>query len=213
MNTTVIKPEVTLDTLFAAAAAAYRNPSTQIAKWGDKAKEFLLNQEQIQDEDRELGARVIEHFRGYVLLQLAGNLGLGVGKSLFELVTDTDNVIKNNRSGLWGYIGLVAYGIKHYHEDIAKQTLRDRIRYATGGFVGEPGSKFEGVVEVIGNNFSHKFKVNFVTAVTEADQIVFFSCNRELLVGSKVKIRATVKQHREDKTQLNRVKFLDYTPS
>ena len=91
----------------------------------------------------------------------------------------------------------------------ARQTVEQRVRFARGGYVGQVGDKVSVTVEVLRSSYSQQWMTWFVTAVTEQDQPVFFSFKTVIDVGSTVAITGTVKAHREDTTQLNRVKFIN----
>jgi hypothetical protein len=67
-------------------------------------------------------------------------------------------------------------------------------------------AKFESDVEVVSANYSHTYNIFWVTAITADNQAVFFSYKSKLTTGSWIRIRGTVKAHRDGKTQLNRVK-------
>jgi hypothetical protein len=50
--------------------------------------------------------------------------------------------------------------------------------------------------------------VNFITGINSDDQVVFFAYKSELEVGKMYDIYGTVKGHRDNSTQLNRVKVI-----
>jgi hypothetical protein len=47
-----------------------------------------------------------------------------------------------------------------------------------------------------------------VTGITDKNQAVFFSYKDGMNAGKRVKVAGTVKAHRDDSTQLNRVKVI-----
>ena len=47
-----------------------------------------------------------------------------------------------------------------------------------------------------------------MTAITSDDQPIFFSYSEKKEAGEKFSIKGTVKAHREDSTQLSRVKII-----
>jgi len=55
--------------------------------------------------------------------------------------------------------------------------------------------------------YSQNFGVYFITAVTADRHAVFFSYRERLANGHQCRIRGTVKAHRENSTQLNRVRI------
>ena len=71
------------------------------------------------------------------------------------------------------------------------------------------GTKVECQVEVTKSVYSQNYNTNYVRAVTvDTCKVVMFTHREGWDVGSILTIRGTVKAHREDCTQLNRVKVL-----
>ena len=70
------------------------------------------------------------------------------------------------------------------------------------------GDRVDEPVTVVKCVFSQNYNVFFVTAVTESRHAVFFSYRERLNIGRQCHIRGTVKAHRENSTQLNRVRVL-----
>jgi hypothetical protein len=62
-------------------------------------------------------------------------------------------------------------------------------------------------LEVLKCIFSNKYNVHFVTGVTPADEVVFFSYKENIPVGQNIIVNGTVKAHRDNSTQLSRVKL------
>ena len=83
-----------------------------------------------------------------------------------------------------------------------------RVQFAQGGYVGEVNDKVELNVEVLNSNFSKQYNIYWVRAVTEQDQPVFFSNKEAFAPGTHLSIKGTVKAHKDNLTQLNRVKVL-----
>jgi hypothetical protein len=82
------------------------------------------------------------------------------------------------------------------------------VRDADGGYVSGPGNKVSLDIEVVKCIFSRNFNTYFVTGITDKNQAVFFSYKNGMNVGQSVKIVGNVKAHRDDSTQLNRVKVI-----
>jgi hypothetical protein len=71
------------------------------------------------------------------------------------------------------------------------------------------GTKVECQVEVVKSVYSQNYNTNYVRAVTvDTRKVVMFTYREGWDVGSILTIRGTVKAHREDCTQLNRVRVL-----
>lgn len=90
-----------------------------------------------------------------------------------------------------------------------RQNSENRVKFATGGFVGEVGDKVDlNNAEVLNSNYSQQYGVYWVRAITEADQAIFFSSKEAYDPGTHLTIKGTVKAHKDNLTQLNRVKVL-----
>lgn len=89
-----------------------------------------------------------------------------------------------------------------------RQASESRVQFATGGLIGEVDDKVELNVEVLNSNYSKQYNIYWVRAITEADQAVFFSNKESFDPGTRLTIKGTVKAHKDNLTQLNRVKVL-----
>lgn len=89
-----------------------------------------------------------------------------------------------------------------------RQNSETRVQFATGGLIGEVDDKVELNVEVLNSNYSKQYNIYWVRAITEADQAVFFSNKESFDPGTHLTIKGTVKAHKDNLTQLNRVKVL-----
>lgn len=90
----------------------------------------------------------------------------------------------------------------------SRQTHDSRAQFARGGFVAPVGAKVQCQVEVLSSVFSNNWNCWFVKAITDKDQPVFFSYREGQDPGTQLTIQGTVKAHRDNLTQLNRVKVL-----
>lgn len=75
--------------------------------------------------------------------------------------------------------------------------------------VAPVGTKVECQVEVIKSVYSQNYNTNYIRAVTvDTRKVVMFNHREAFDAGTVVSIKGTVKAHREDCTQLNRVRVL-----
>jgi len=75
--------------------------------------------------------------------------------------------------------------------------------------LAEIGAKVQCQIEVVKKVFSQNYGCTFIHAITtDTRKVLSFAYNHELDTGSIVTIKGTVKAHRDDSTQLNRVKVL-----
>ena len=90
----------------------------------------------------------------------------------------------------------------------SRQNNDTRVQFARGGYVAPVGAKVQAQVEVLSSVFSHNWNCWFIKAITDQDQPVFFSYREGKDAGTVLTIQGTVKAHRDNLTQLNRVKVL-----
>lgn len=87
-----------------------------------------------------------------------------------------------------------------------------QIEEAMEGISREPlapiGDKVTESVTVVKAVYSVNYNTFFITAVTQSRHAVFFAYRERLPIGHQCEIRGTVKSHRENSTQLNRVKVV-----
>jgi hypothetical protein len=91
---------------------------------------------------------------------------------------------------------------------MARQEQQARLKRATGGVFGSVGQKVSMAVEIVSANYSQNYNIYWISAVNDADQPVVFSYKTALTAGDRYTIMGTVKGHRDNKTQLNRVKIV-----
>ena len=97
-----------------------------------------------------------------------------------------------------------------YERGVKRSDVDQRVKFATGGYIGKPTDKITVTIEVLKTVYSQKWNTNYFTGITTDDQVVFFAYNGngKLDIGDTYTIQGTVKAHRDNSTQLNRVKFI-----
>jgi hypothetical protein len=105
-------------------------------------------------------------------------------------------------------LAVVACLPQSHQRAIVRQSIQDRVRNASGGYVGNVSDKVALDAEVVSANWSNTYNIFWVTAITQDNRALFFSYKSQLNSGAQVKLVGTVKAHRDNKTQLNRVKVL-----
>lgn len=155
----------------------------------------------ITDEDREQGKKVRAFFQAFTFKILQG-------KQLSEF-NNTAMLIANRDVITSVYdVAVIASLPSCYERGVERQTVEHRVNFATGGFIGKEGDKVKVEIEVIKCVYSHSYNVFFVTGITKNDQPVFFSFKNKVPIGDTMNIAGTVKAHRDNITQLNRVKVI-----
>ena len=207
-------------TVWAAAAYAHRINSGDYLKdpeyardtnglWTDRMlrlrnrdvmRNALRDETLITDTDRELGDRARDYIsKGILVKTLKGTL-TEFEESLQRAVAMTDFDEWGSRVEL----AIVASQIRSYEQAVQLEAAMEGIRSDPVAAVGE---KVDTEITVVKSVYSQNFGVYFITAVTADKQAVFFSYRERLANGHQCRVRGTVKAHRENSTQLNRVRI------
>jgi hypothetical protein len=155
----------------------------------------------ITDEDRVQGKKVRAFYQALTFKILQG-------KQLSDF--DNNAMLIANREVITGNydVAVIASLPSCYERGVERQTAEQRVNFATGGFIGKASDKVKLEIEVIKCTYSHSYNVFFVTGITTQDQPVFFSYKDKVPTGDTMNIVGTVKAHRDNITQLNRVKVI-----
>jgi len=161
----------------------------------------IRSQDLITDEDLCTGQLARDWVRKNLLI-----------KSLKGNMSDFDNALIHSvgmdefMTGADRYeIALVTSQIRAWREGTRMESVLEDVDRAP---VADVGDKVSLNVQVVKAVFSTNFNVYFITAKTDQNQMVFFSYREGHDIGQWLTIRGTVKAHRPDATQLNRVKVL-----
>ena len=162
---------------------------------------LLVDATSITDEDRAQGLKVRAFYQALTFKILQGKHLNGFDNNAM-LISNRD-IITDNYD-----VAVIASLPSCYERGVKRQTVDQRVNFATGGFIGAVGKKVSTSIEVLRSVFSQTYNVNFVTGINSDDQVVFFAYKKELEVGKMYDIYGTVKGHRDNTTQLNRVKVI-----
>lgn len=210
-------PKVTInhhaDDVWAAAVQAQRINGRYIKNLADVAEgqtaktnrqiveSLLADTSGITDEDREQGKKVRSFFQAYTFKILQG-------KALSEF-NNTAMLISNRDVITSVYdIAVIASLPSGYERGTKQQSVAQRINFARGGYIGEVGIKVSLNIEVLKQMWSEKWNTWYLTGITDEDQVVFFAIRTQYDIGTHLTIQGAVKAHRDNSTQLNRVKVL-----
>lgn len=205
------KLDINADDLWSAACAAQRINGTY-AKFIDENAGITATNRQIVDNlladtigiteaDREQGLKVRNYYKGFTFKVLQG-------KKLSEF--DNNAMVIANRDLIEDAydVAVVTSLPASYDRSVLRDTQTRKLDTASGGFIGRVGEKVKVTVEVVRSTFSKQWNVYFVSGVTPDDQAVFFSYKNPIEPGKVVTTQGTVKAHRDNSTQLNRVKIV-----
>ena len=162
---------------------------------------LLVDTFNITDEDREQGKKVRAFYQAYTFKILQGK-HLSEFDNTVMLIANRDVVTSNYD------LAVICSLPSCYERGVVRQSVDQRVNFATGGLIGQVGNKVSTSIEVLRSVYSHTYNVNFVTGITSDDQVVFFAYKNELPVGNMYDIYGTVKGYRDNSTQLNRVKVI-----
>ena len=155
----------------------------------------------ITDEDRAQGKKVRAFYQALTFKILQG-------KQLNEF-DNTAMLIANRDIITSTYdIAVIASLPSCYERGVVRQSADQRVNFATGGFIGKATDKVTLSIEVLKSIYSMKWGTNYITGITSDDQVVFFPYKELLEAGKVLTINGTVKGHRDNTTQLNRVKVI-----
>jgi len=155
----------------------------------------------ITDENREQGLKVRKYYQGLTFKVLKG-IKLNDFDNNVMLISNCDVITENFD------LAVIASLPNSYVRAVERDNVDQRIKFATGGFIGKAGDKITQKIEIVKQIWSTKWDTHYITGINDKDQVLFFSHKNLLEVGKSVTIEGTVKSHREDSTQLNRVKVI-----
>ena len=168
----------------------------------DIMKRALDDDSVITEADRDLGARARDWLSKSIMMKTLK----GVAFSEFEqglqravIMTEFDE---------WGCryeMALVASQIRAYEQAVQLEAAMEGISNEP---VADIGAKVDVEITVVKSMYSQNFGVFFITGITTDRRAVFFSYRDRLPNGHQCRVRGTVKAHRENSTQLNRVRIV-----
>ena len=162
---------------------------------------LLVDPAGITDEDREQGKKVRSFYQAFTFKILKGTR-LSEFDNNAMLIANRD-VIEGNYD-----VAVIASLPSCYERGVLRQSADQRVSFATGGFIGKANDKVSASIEILKSVYSIKWNTNYVTGITTDDQVVFFAYKEALDIGKTLNITGTVKAHRDNSTQLNRVKII-----
>ena len=163
--------------------------------------QYLADTSKITDEDREQGKQVRKFYQAYTFKILKG-----IKLSDFD---NTAMLLANRDTIDTGFdIAVITSLPSGYERGVKRQTVDQRIAFAKGGLIGTVGDKVSPSIEVLKSVFSQTWNTHYITGITSDDQVLFFAYKQQLEVGKMYDLYGTVKAHRDNSTQLNRVKVI-----
>jgi hypothetical protein len=162
---------------------------------------FIANTDLITEADRMQAEDVRRYYKALTFKILQGKKLSDFDNT--AMVIANRDVIESNYD-----VAVIASLPSCYERGVKRDNLNRRIEDARGGFIGRIGEKVKVNVEVVRSVYSQQWGVYFITGITSDDQAVFFSYKQPIDAGKLVIAQGTVKAHRDNSTQLNRVKVI-----
>jgi hypothetical protein len=153
----------------------------------------------ITDADKEQGIIVRRYYKGLSFKILQGK-HLNAFANTALAISNRDEIDSNYD------IAIVASLPSCYERAVERDQIDRRISQASGGYMGPVGAKITANIEIVKSVYSQQWNTYYLTAMTDKDQPCFFAYREGMDVGTTCIITGTVKAHRDDSTQLNRVK-------
>jgi len=162
----------------------------------------IQSRELITDADRDVGQQARDWLRKSLVIKgLRGNMS-EFDQALSRVVEMDEFMTGSDRYE----IALITSQIRAWREGTRMESVMDDVVRTPVAAVGE---RVQASCQVVKSVFSTNYNVYFITAKTDANQLVFFSYRKGLAVGNRISIKGHVKAHRPDATQLNRVRIVE----
>jgi len=162
--------------------------------------EAIRDNSLITNEDRRIGREARDYVRKNLVIK-----GLKNTLSDFDTALSVSAEMDEFNSGSDRYeIALVTSQIRAYHQAQKMEAITEDVDSTP---VADVGAKVSLRAQVVKAVFSTNYNIYFITAKTESRQMVFFSYRERLAQDSWIDLKGTVKTHRPDATQLNRVRI------
>jgi len=162
---------------------------------------LLANPDTISQEDRIEGEKIRTYYKGLTFKILQG-----------VVLNDFDNNAMTiaNRDLIQSVydVALITSLPSCYKRAKERDDANAQLRDATGGLISTVGNKVAIDMKVVKSNYSAKYNTYFVSGLTNDNQAVFFCFKNNIAPGTSVKVAGNVKAHRDNATQLNRVKII-----
>ena len=156
----------------------------------------------ITDADYELGKLARDWHKGRTLMTAIKRPLSGFEDNLARAASMDEFALEVHKLE----IATIASQIRSYRTGVVHE---ERMWGTDTTPLAEIGAKVQCQIEVVKKVFSQNYGCTFIHAITtDTRKVLSFAYKHELDTGSIVTIKGTVKAHRDDSTQLNRVKVL-----
>jgi hypothetical protein len=175
----------------------------EVVRYANKKlmQDAIMDTSRITGKDIETGRAALDYVRKTLVIKgLKGNM------SEFDQALSRVVEMEEFMTGADRYeIALVTSQIRAWREGTRMEAVLEDVDRTPVAAVGDKVALDVTVVKAV---YSTNYNVYFITAKTDHNQMVFFSYRERLPVGERREIKGSVKAHRADATQLNRVRIV-----
>jgi len=167
--------------------------------------EFLYNPDRLLVEDVEAGEQVRDFLSKNITLRALKGQLKDFDQSVSRCLAVTDRFYTVTHRYEMAVIASLPSSANRSQQ---RQDVTDRMQFARGGLIGQPGDKVNANAEVLISSYSPQYNIFWIRAITDQDQPVVFSSRQKFDAGTTLTIQGKVKAHKDNVTQLNYVKVL-----
>jgi hypothetical protein len=164
-------------------------------------EEYLSSGTPILEADIEEGRKIRQYFKALTFKVIEGKTLTPFLQSAMQ-IADIDTITSNLG------IGTIASLPATYAKMTQRDSVENKIKWASGGFIGQVGDKTSQQVEIIKQLWSNNWNTWYYTGLNKEDQVLFFAYKGALKIGDCVTIEGKIKSHRDSSTQLSHVKVI-----
>ena len=167
--------------------------------------EFLHNPDRLLTEDVEAGEQVRDFLSKDITLRALKGQLKDFDQSVSRCLAVTDRFYTVTHRYEMAVIASLPSSANRSQQ---RQNVTERMQFARGGLIGQPGDKVKANAEVVISKYSPQYNIFWIRAITDQDQPVIFSSRQKFDAGINLTIQGKVKAHKDNVTQLNYVKVL-----
>lgn len=204
--------DYTVEQVWAAAAYAQRANGEFISTARDTAEKpsnrkimnlALEDTSLVTAEDGQVGEQALTWISRDLMVKALKNGELSAWDQSISTVVGREGYTNGDRLAL----SIIASQISAYQKGLRADAILARVN-STAGYVALIGQSVTVEVEVTRVVYSQQWNRHFISGLTGLGQMILFAYKESQPEGTKLTIKGTVKAHRDNLTQLNRVKVL-----
>ena len=202
----------TVEQVWAAAAYAQRVNGEFISAARDTTEKpsnrkimnlALADSSLVTAKDSQVGEQALAWISRDLMVKALKNGELSAWDQSISTVVGREDYTNGDRLAL----SIIASQISAYQKGLRADAILARVN-STAGYLAPLGQSVTATVEVTKVVYSIQWNRHFISGITDGGQMVLFAYKESHAEGTKLAIKGTVKAHRDNLTQLNRVKVL-----